>query len=423
MRDITPDPYGPNERSIRNIPISHRRAPAEDHGPHQVQTRRPRRSKRGRLLIIWVLVFVAAAVASALLVSRLFAGTTVRVTPRIEKVNAAGSIVAQLNGPVGTLSYGVASDTRSATTTVPASGTKQVSRQASGLVTVYNAYSATSQRLIANTRLQAPDGKIYRIRESVTVPGMQGPTPGSVTATVYADSPGDSYNKTGSVTFTIPGFKGDPRYDKFSAKSQGAIAGGFIGVEPSISAADIATAKAELQKNLEAALRQSAESSIPDDFVTLPGTFTITYSEIAQAPVGESSAAVSESASASVYLVRKADLASAVAKKTVGDYNGEAVALDPSSGLTMSVATTSQPGTLTITIGGSATLVWQFDPNAVKKALAGRPKNDFQQILSSFTPAIRCSAETPCSASIRPFWQSSFPTSPDDISVVVTEAK
>ena len=331
--------------------------------------------------------------------------------------------MAQLNGPVGTLPYRVATDTRSATTTVPANGTKQVSRQASGLVTIYNAYSSASQRLIANTRLATSDGKIYRIKESVTVPGMQGTTPGSVNATVYADSPGDSYNKSGSVAFTIPGFKGDPRYDKFTAKSQGAISGGFIGSEPSVSASDLSAAKTQLQKGLEQAVRESAQSSIPDDYIVLPNTLTITYSDIAQSPAGNSTATISESASASVYLVSKADLASAIAKKSVTDYAGEAVALTPDSSLNLSVATTSQQGTLTVSFGGSAKLVWQFDPNAVKQALLGRSKGEFQQVLSSFAPAVRCSGETPCSASIRPFWQSSFPDDPNEISVVIDQAK
>jgi len=124
-----------------------------------------------------------------------------------------------------------------------------------------------------------------------------------------------------------------------------------------------------------------------------------------------------------VYLVSKADLASAIAKKSVTDYAGEAVALTPDSSLNLSVATTSQQGTLTVSFGGSAKLVWQFDPNAVKQALLGRSKGEFQQVLSSFAPAVRCSGETPCSASIRPFWQSSFPDDPNEISVVIDQAK
>ncbi|HEY6019215.1 MAG TPA: hypothetical protein VIY48_04730 [Candidatus Paceibacterota bacterium] len=424
MRDITPDPYGPSERSIRNIPVSHRRPHVqEEHEEVAAPMRRGRGRRRMGRIFFWIGVFLLLGVIAAVLVSTVFAGVTVHLTPRSAIVTPTGSIVAQLDGPVGTLPYRAATASRSAITTVPANGTKQVSRQASGLVTIYNAYSTAKQRLITNTRLQAPDGKIYRIKDSVTVPGMQGTTPGSVTATVYADSPGDSYNRSDVTTFTIPGFKGDPRYDKFTAKSQGAISGGFVGAQPSVSDADLATAKQQLQKSLDTAVRDSAQTAIPDGYMVLPDTLIITFSDLAQSTGDNNTATVSESASATEYLVSKADVASAIAKKTVDNYTGEAVALDPGSTLTMSTATTSQPGVLTVTLNGSVTLVWQFDPNAVKQALLGRPKSEFQQVLKSFAPAISCTADTPCDASIRPFWQSSFPTDPNKINVIINPVK
>jgi len=419
MRDITPDPYGPSERSIRNIPVSHRRQLAAEQEAAPV--RRPRRRRRTRLLLIWLVIFIVVAVVAALLVSTVFAGTTIRVTPRTVTVNPAGSVVAQLNGPVGTLPYQLATNKTSATTTVPANGTKQVSKQASGLVTIYNAYSTASQRLIANTRLQAPDGKIYRIQDSIIVPGMQGSTPGSITATIYADSPGDSYNRSGDTTFTIPGFQGDPRYSKFSAKSQGPITGGFVGTQPAVSDADLASAKQKLEQNLTASIQQAAQQ-LPDGYVVLPNSLSIAFSDLAQTTDDNNTATISEAASATEDLVSKADLASVIAKKAVSNYGGEAVALDPASTLTMSVATTSQPGVLTVTFTGSATLVWQFDPDAVKQALLGKPKSAFEQVLRSFAPALSCSADTPCTASIRPFWKSTFPADPDQISVVIVPA-
>jgi len=63
-------------------------------------------------------------------------------------------------------------------------------------------------------------------------------------------------------------------------------------------------------------------------------------------------------------------------------------------------------------------LVWQFDPNAFKEALVGKPKGQFEEIVTSFSPAIMCSPTTPCSAAIRPFWASKFPSNPDKITVV-----
>ena len=103
---------------------------------------------------------------------------------------------------------------------VPATFEQKLQRKANGKVVIYNAYSATPQRLIKNTRLESADRKIFRINDSVVVPGVttvKGEVvPGSVEVTVFADAPGKEYN-IGTTNFTIPGFKGDPRYTKFSA--------------------------------------------------------------------------------------------------------------------------------------------------------------------------------------------------------------
>ena len=126
-----------------------------------------------------------------------------------------------------------------ATGTAP--GTTQKAR---GMITISNAYSADPQSLVATTRFETSDGKVYRLTEGVTVPGMKGTTPGTIDATVIADQPGTSYN-IATATFTIPGFKGSPKYDKFSARSQKAMAGGSDG---SGSANQTVIAKADLEK-------------------------------------------------------------------------------------------------------------------------------------------------------------------------------
>ncbi len=102
------------------------------------------------------------------------------------------------------------------------SGTAQKSR---GAVIIYNAYSTEPQSLVATTRLESPEGKVFRLSEGVTVPGMNGTQPGAIEAQVIADQPGADYNISSS-TFTIPGFKGSPKFEKFSAKSNKVMAGG-----------------------------------------------------------------------------------------------------------------------------------------------------------------------------------------------------
>ncbi len=417
MRDMIPR----NDRSIRNIPVptNHRRpAPRvevdmEDEIPEMPpRPMRRKKSGRSRMLIIISIIVIGIGALLALLLSTTFVGATITVFPREEAVNPPASIVARVNAPVGSLSYQTMTIVRSATTTVPATGTKQVSRQASGLMTIYNTYSTATQRLIANTRFEAPDGKIYRIHESIVVPGMSGSNPGTISVTVYADSPGADYNR-GETRFTIPGFKGEPQYAKFYAQAA-SVTGGFIGTEPSVAAADVQAARTTLERGLQSAVQAAALAEVPEGYIAIPSTTRITYSNVVQTAAGGNSANLSQSAQATVSMIRASDLAMIIAAQGVQGYSGEAVAFKDLSQISITAATSSTAeAPLTIQLAGSPTLVWQYDPGALVTALVGNEKGSFQTIIQSFEPAI-IRAE----AKIRPFWKGTFPNDPERIEIV-----
>ncbi len=355
--------------------------------------------------------------------STMFAGATVTVTPRSATVTAPSTIQAQVNAPAGVLPYQVITTTRTASTSVPASGTKQVSLSASGLITISNMYSTASQDLVTNTRFQAPDGKIYRIHTAVTIPGAKKAADGSLTAgtvsiIAYADQPGADYNR-GATTFTIPGFKGDPKYDKFSAQTSG-MSGGLVGAQPAVAQTDLVNAQQALKQGLSQAMNDMVQSQVPKDLIVISGSLSIAYQDIVQTPGPNNTAILSQSASASADVIKSGDLASAIAKQTVQGYSGEAVTFaDPTQISVALSATSTATGPLKLALSGNPKLVWQFDPNALQQALVGKPKAEFETILKSFAPAISCSTATPCKASIRPFWTSSFPSDPAKISVAV----
>ena len=417
MRDIRNSSEDAGERSIRNIPL-HRRARAHIQ-PEEDMHPRPRRRRSRRFLYI-VLGVVAVCALFGILISTVFAGATIVVYPRVEKVSLPATLLAQPNAPIGTLPYQTISVTRSASVSVPASGTKKVSRPASGVLTVSNSFSSASQRLIANTRFEAQDGKIYRIRDSITVPGGSTAKPGTASATVYADSAGPDYNKSAGAVFTIPGFKGDPRYSKFSATAEGAISGGFTGDEPAIADSDLAAAKTALQQKLDADARAAAAAGIPEGSVAIPGTLAVSFMDLMQTPGANKTATLSQSASATGVIVRQGDLASAIARSELKTYNGESVLFGDVSNMDLSLATTSKrsDGTITLALKGNATLIWQFDKNALVAALLGKGKTEFQDVVRSFQPAI-----TKADASIRPFWHGKFPGDITKISIKVVEEK
>lgn len=409
MRDMIP----PGDRSIRNIPIPaghHHISRQEIPEYYQPEPAAPRRRKRrpGRF-IVWALIIIVVCVAVVAGVSMFYAGATVSAKPRMEAVAASTTLMAQVSAPAGTLAFTRISTTAWATTTVPATGTKRVSRTASGMVTLSSTYTA-SQRLIANTRLAASDGKIYRLASSVDLPAN-----GSVVAKINAESPGETYNRSGATTFTLPGFAGDPRFEKFSAKSQGAILGGFVGDEPAVAEADLEAARAELKAELDTTTQRGLSNAIPAVATGIPGTLEVEYGDLVQtASSDKKSAIVSQSATASGAIMNIRDFASALARKLVSDYKGEAVDFKDQGSLQVQAATSTKSAgdQLTLMVVGDTTLVWQFDPNALVEAMLGKDKTQFQAIVQSFAPAIASATAT-----IRPFWIKNFPSDATKIKV------
>ena len=124
--------------------------------------------------------------------------------------------------------------------------------------------------------------------------------------------------------------------------------------------------------------------------------------------------ALSEPATASGDVIRIDDLAAAIAKQTVQGYNSEAVTFAGQA--PQPTASSTGQGSLTLTLGGQATLVWVIDGNALKSALVGQPKSKFEEVIKGLGTAV-----AKADASIRPFCSSTFPTDPNKISVTVVQ--
>jgi len=416
MRDMSPR----TDRSIRNIPVAaaKRRATrlepeAYEEEEEVAQTRRPKRRRGGsRLFIVSAVIVAVICGAGGLLLSTLFSGASVVVHPRSAAITAPVTISAQPNAPAGVLPYQTMTLTSNGTTSIAAAGSQKVSRQASGVMTITNNFGTESQRLIANTRFEAPDGKIYRIHESVVVPGMTGSTPGTATITVYADSPGEAYNR-GATHFTVPGFKSDPRYTKFYADAA-SISGGFVGNEPAVAANDLAAAKTAMQQKLEESVRSSFAAQVPEGFLPVENSFQFSFSDMRQIPDGANKATLSQSVTAVAAVVRASDLAAATAVQAAEGYAGEAVAFKDVSAVhvVMSPSSKGPVGKMDIVVQAPTTVVWQYDKGALKTALIGKKKDTFEAIITSFRPALVGAELT-----LRPFWQSNLPSNPDKITI------
>lgn len=137
------------------------------------------------------------------------------------------------------------------------SKTVESSKRAGGSIEIYNAYSAAPQRLVAQTRFETKDGKIFRIKSSVIIPGakMSGTklTPSSIKADVVADLAGEEY-LIGPTFFTITGFKDTLKYAGFYAKS----------VEPMTMVESVGLTKEDIEQNKNE-LRESLAQELKSD--------------------------------------------------------------------------------------------------------------------------------------------------------------
>jgi hypothetical protein len=166
------------------------------------------------------------------------------------------------------------------TETSTASAVAQVSQKAQGMITIYNDYSAKPQELVATTRFLTPDGKIFRIVSTVTVPGET--TVGgelslaSITVPIVADQPGPDYNIGPVSKLTIPGFANDPgREAGFYGTITASTTNGFIGTRATPTAADIAAAKASTTATLQQLLPAAFSTTYPNNFKILAGAMNV----------------------------------------------------------------------------------------------------------------------------------------------------
>lgn len=163
------------------------------------------------------------------------------------------------------------------------SGTKNVSnRKAKGKISIYNEFSSAPQTLVATTRFLSEDEKLFRLVQTVVVPGTTKVgdeiKPGVVEAEVVADEAGEQYN-IGPAKFSIPGFKnsGNEKYAKIYGRSSAAMTGGGDGNEDVkvISEKDINDAKDGFSLEINNLMKAKIKDSIESGMVVLDDAISV----------------------------------------------------------------------------------------------------------------------------------------------------
>ncbi len=415
----------PPKRSVRDIPLPRSRARVREvvevapeiasNAYEQLETRAPKRGMRRLVLIVVVLAILGLL---GLLASYFFREVAqVTVTEYTRDVSLQTTFLAKKEPKDGELAFTLVPITKEAQKIVPATGEKQVESRASGTIVIYNDYSNSTQRLIRNTRFETADGKIYKVDQSVTVPGKDKKTgaPGNIEVVVYADTAGEAHN-IGLTDFTLPGIeKSDPRFGKIYARSKTPMTGGYVGKIKTASEADLALAENELKEILKTEVAQAALLSIPPQSILFLGALYTSFETMS--PEGSNDIRIKAVSYALTFDAK--EMSKAIAKATIADYENQDILAEQTSSLMFKPipedARPWQSGAVSFSLTGTTTLVYQFDVDQLRKDLAGQPKQKMRisEILKAY-PGI-ADAEVV----VRPFWQSTLPVNPQDIEVVI----
>lgn len=376
--------------------------------------------------IFWVLL-VVILLGGGFVVANYFSRATVNIVPVTRSLHVDRDFAATKEGTGGEFDFKFIRLEEEKTKDVPATDERKIQKKASGKVVIFNWYDGAKQRLIKNTRLESTDHKIFRIDESVVVPGAKVvggkvTIPGSIEALVYADVSGKEYN-IGLSDFTIPGFKGDPRYSKFNAKSKAdsPIGGGFSGTVNVPSEQAISVAQEELKQDLKKIAIEKVRAQIPDGVTFFPGSMVIKFEEIPQEFTATDTAKVSMRAVVFVFFFDTIALTKKLSNLlpivdesntfTISDMSSLVFSfVDPVDNVVLSDVTK-----INFHINGDANFVGQIDTKKIREALAGKSKKDFSSIMGS-----QSNIGKGTDAVIRPMWKTVFPADSSKITVKIT---
>ncbi len=384
--------------------------------PYYHEDRLP--TSKSRKKMVYSVVALLAIVGFIGTMMTVFASANVLVTPKTEALTVATTITAipeALETGSANVPYEIIKITKQKSVDVEAKGEEMVERKASGKITIYNNFSTDPQRLITRTRFETSDGLIYRIAESITIPGKTSSAPGQLEVEVFADEAGAKYN-IGKTDFTVPGFKSDSaRFSGFYAKSSTEMSGGLVGKVKKI---DEATRQSALQ-TLESDLRSDAEkdfsTKIPEGLVSLQGNVVYEFRELPQKDSGDTTTLTKEVTAYAIMLNQASlshKLASGYLASSTDWQDIEALINDFTSiRITDKPAKLEAGSTITLKLDGPAVAVAKVDKEAISNALSGIPRGSIGDTMNQFVgvKSIR--------ATIRPMWKKSFPDSPAKIHV------
>ncbi len=217
--------------------------------------------------------------------------------------------------PTGTMvPFYLTTETIDLNKSLTATGTKQVSKKAEGVVTFYNKLNV-KQKFKAKTRLSDVEGNLYFTEnKEFILPAGTDDSPSSIDVKVESSKPGYEYNKKEGDKLTIIGWKGTLKFEKQFAMVKN-LGGGEVGVVPDIDENELLKEKNSARNNLLAALTERAHANQDDSLIVypVPESLVVDVLETYTSPTNEQEMILKESGSITILKIKKDDLASHIA--------------------------------------------------------------------------------------------------------------
>lgn len=376
-------------------------------------------SKNPNKKIIFLGIALVAILAFIATMMTVFTSANVSVVKKQQNIEVNLDVEATKTLIDGKLRYEILKLSKSTSMGVEAKGEELVENKANGKIIIYNNFSTEPQRLISRTRFESPKGLIYRIPESVIVPGKTTKNgeeiPGSIEVEIFADEAGESYNSK-KVDFTIPGFKNDQqRYTKFYARSSTDIEGGFVGKQKTIVQSERDNASKQMESKLQEEISKEIAAQIPEGLVLLNNSTIYSSRDLPQKEDG-GSILLSKEVTAYVILLDKEPLSKLITNTYISNNaeweNIQSGVIDFSKlNITKKPEEITSNNNISLTINGEATVEAYIDEKQLSEKLSGIERKNLESVMSNF-PGI-----SSVKATIRPVWKQSFPENPLKIKV------
>jgi len=377
-------------------------------------------SNWSKLMIAFVIIaLILAGFVSYLILPNAEINIILKTEPLIFDLLVIGSEdISQINESLNQIPLQEVEVTKTKDREFSTTGEKDIKEKARGKITVYNEYSSSPQILVATTRFESTDGKVFRIPESVTVPGAkieEGKIiPSIFEIEVIADQAGENYN-IGPSDFIVPGFKGTAKYAGFYGRSTESMSGGYVGLAKVVLAEDLKIATETLTTELKEEVKKALEDQIPTDLKVLEDglkeevvKISSSHNEGEQADKFTLEIKVTMRA----LLFKEADLKSLVDLNTVSKISGNQTPIEGAQKISWQAPKIDWPkGEASFSLSIEESVAQQIDIQSLKENLAGQDEVEVRRYLAS-QPEIE-----KAQVSFWPFWVKKIPTQEGKIKV------